>query len=451
MIHNFPYTDFHELNLDWLMKDIRKLEDAMREFKATNTLEYMGEWDITKSYPENSIVVDGNIGYISIKPVPAGIAITNTEYWVEVANYTAQMANLGNRVTALETDVAALDAAVGNFESAISSKQSLLMPGTKIYCVGNSYAWGSGGNPVPPSGDRGWPYYMSQLTGCSYERMCQNGGDFISTSTSGATYPNMTYRQALTQYIASKTADELAEFDYVIFGGGYNDHANAKSNYTALVTEIRTTIQLVRQHFINAKIVLIPLMADTHMDNANNPIEDEYIAFMTAWTNAAAQEGCLTCTNTHGWTFGRSALGAGDNIHLNDDGYNRVARYMTAVINGWTGSFLGYYAVTWDASVTPTYQLLTLNNGICTLQAQLEITGTSLGNTQQVIGSIATAAYLAPQKLSHYFAAYTYSTSHYDPFIMSVRTNGDIRIEYNTTNKPNDTRIYISTSWPAGI
>ena len=444
MIHDFPYTDFHELNLDYLMKEIRKLEVAMADFKATNTLEYRGEWDITKSYPENSIVVDGNIGYISLKPVPAGVDISNEDYWIAVANYTAQLANLGNRVTTLESEVSDIQQDMAAFES----KESRLAAGTKIYCVGNSFVWGSGGSPVPPSSDRGWAYYMAQLTGCTYDRMCQNGGDFLSTSTSGATYPNMTYRQALNAFIASKTVDELAEYDYVIFGGGYNDHAQALSNYTALVTEIRTTIQLVRTNFTNAKIVLIPLMADTFKDNANNAIESEYQAFMTAWVNAAVQEGCLTCTNTASWTYGRTALGAGDNIHLNDDGYNRVARYMTAVVNGWTGSFLGYYAISWESGVTPTYQLLTVNNGIATLQAQLEVTGTALGNTQQVIGSISTAAYIAPNYLSHYFTAYTYSSGHYDPFMMSIRSNGDIRIEYNTTNKPNDTRIYISTSWP---
>lgn len=449
--HSYPYTNSHELNTDYLYYSIRALAEEMHNFEIVNNLEYCGLFDISKNYEKYSIVIDGNNnGYISIQPVPAGINLTNTDYWIEVANFTAQMADYGNRINALENDVAALDNVVGTFDSKITAKENKLTAGTKIYCVGNSFVWGSGGSPVPPSGDRGWAYYMAQLTGCTYERMCQNGGDFLATATAGATFPNKTYRQALTEYVGTKTAEELAAFDYVIFGGGYNDHQDALTNYSGLVSEIRTTIRYVKTNFPNAKIVLIPLMANTFKNNADAAIEDEYVAYMTAWTNAAVQEGCLTTTHSHEWTYKRTELAAGDNIHLNDDGYNRIARYMTAVINGWNGAFYGYYYISWANNVTPSYSLLMVNDGIVTLQAQISVTGTNLGNTQQVIGSISTADYLAPNKVSHYFAGYTYSTGHYDPFIMSIRTNGDIRIEYNTSNKPNDTTIYISTSWRAG-
>lgn len=444
-IRNFPYTDYHDLNLDWLMQQITSLEQQMHDFVLANQFIYCGQWDINTGYQKYSIVVDNNVGYVSIQPVPSGIALNNTAYWVEIANFTALIGNLGTRMTAAENDIAALQNDMTILEPYVKAKESRLTSGTKIYCVGNSFAWGSGG-----VGDQGWPYHMQQLTGCTMERMCQNGGDFLSTSTPGATYPNMTYRQALTAFVGTKTADELAEYDYVIFGGGYNDHAQ---NYTSLVTEIRTTIQYVKSKFPNAKVVLIPLMATTFQANDNSYIETEYLMYLTAWANAAAQEGCLTCTNTHDWTYGRTAFqGSGNsNIHLNDDGYNRVARYMTAVINGWDGVLPGYYSISWETGITATYELMTANSGMVELQAQLETTLTSIGSAEVKIGSISTADYLAPHMLTHYFMGMAYAGTTFTPIALKVGTNGDISILKQSGTFTNSSRIYISTSWRQGV
>lgn len=452
--HEYPYTDFHEMNLDWILRRIKQLTKEMIDFEAVNTISYEGEWDITKGYARWSVVVDNGIGYIAIQPVPSGIALTNTDYWVDIAEFSTIIAGLGQRVVQAENDIDTLQNDLSDVAEEVAGKFSRLTSGTKIYCVGNSFVWGSGGAPVPPSGDRGWAYYMSQLTGCTYERMCQNGGDFLSRATSGATFPNKTYREALAEYVASKTQEQLDDFDYVIFGGGYNDHSEAFSNYTGLVSEIRTTIRYVKQHFRNAKVVLIPLMADTFKNNADQGIEKEYLAYMTAWTNASIQEGCLTCEDTYTWTFRRTAFGAGDNIHLNDDGYQRIARYMTAVIEGWDGKLFGYYAVTWN-NVSATYELLTSSDGMAQLQAQLDCSGITLGSSEQLIGNISTASYLAPNILTHYFTGFLYNSSSavqkFIPVACSISTSGNIYILKQDGIPSGYTRLYISTSWRQGI
>lgn len=461
-LNKYPYTDFHEMNLDWILCQLKRITKDIQDFKVVNKITYEGEWDITKGYARWSIVMDNGIGYIAIKPVPSGVPLTDEDYWQNIAEFSPITAGLGERVEELEDGVSALEDNITGIENelmGLRGKLSRLTSGTKIYCVGNSYVWGSGGEPVSPSGDRGWAYYMAQLTGCTYERMCQNGGDFINPATSGATYPNMTYREALAEYVSGKTEEELAEFDYVIFGGGYNDHQYALNSYSSLVSEIRATIRYAKLHFPNAKIVLIPLMADTFLTNDNTKIEKEYLAYMTAWVNASVQEGCLTCENTVQWTYGRTSFGAGDNIHLNDDGYQRVARYMTAVINGWDGVLSGYYATTWENDVTPTYELLTANNGVAQLQAQLDISGLeNVGQAHIKIGSFATAKYLAPHYLTHYFTGYLYNSSSgtqaFLPVTMSIDTDtGDIYILKQTTlTIPSGyTRLYISTSWKQGI
>ena len=85
LFDQFPYTNFHELNLDWLIKLIKELENTVNNFVALNTIKYADpiQWNITTQYEANTVVVDPQTGtaYISSKAVPAGVALTNTDYW----------------------------------------------------------------------------------------------------------------------------------------------------------------------------------------------------------------------------------------------------------------------------------------------------------------------------------------------------------------------------------
>lgn len=88
-LSQFPYSDFHEMNLDWILKRIKELAAEMNDFEAANTVEYLGIWDITKQYQKWSIVLDTQSGYLKIAKeiVPAGIAITNDAYWMLVSPF----------------------------------------------------------------------------------------------------------------------------------------------------------------------------------------------------------------------------------------------------------------------------------------------------------------------------------------------------------------------------
>ena len=85
MFDQFPYTNFHELNLEWILKALKEIEKTMSEFVAINSLKYADpiQWDITAQYEKNTIVIDPLTGtaYISVAPVPVGVLITNTDYW----------------------------------------------------------------------------------------------------------------------------------------------------------------------------------------------------------------------------------------------------------------------------------------------------------------------------------------------------------------------------------
>ena len=88
-INQFPYSDFHEMNLDWIIKTIKALAAEMHGFEAANSVEYKGSWNITTQYPAWSIVINDATSdmMISKKAVPSGIDITNTEYWMLVSPF----------------------------------------------------------------------------------------------------------------------------------------------------------------------------------------------------------------------------------------------------------------------------------------------------------------------------------------------------------------------------
>ena len=88
-INQFPYLDTHELNLDWIIKTVKALTAEMHGFEAANSVEYKGIWNITTQYPAWSIVLDevNSNMMISTKPVPTGVDISNTEYWILVSPF----------------------------------------------------------------------------------------------------------------------------------------------------------------------------------------------------------------------------------------------------------------------------------------------------------------------------------------------------------------------------
>lgn len=86
-LNHYPYSDLHELNLDWIIKEVKNLHDQQESFFALNQVKYLGVWDITKQYTAWSVVFYGDIAYMSVKTVPAGIYIDNTDYWMYISKF----------------------------------------------------------------------------------------------------------------------------------------------------------------------------------------------------------------------------------------------------------------------------------------------------------------------------------------------------------------------------
>lgn len=70
---------------------VSKVIDVMQQYIETSSISYADpiQWDITKQYPRNTVVVTVNgDGYLSTQPVPIGIDIDNEDYWTKIGNFS---------------------------------------------------------------------------------------------------------------------------------------------------------------------------------------------------------------------------------------------------------------------------------------------------------------------------------------------------------------------------
>ena len=102
-MNRFAYTDFHELNADWIIRTMMELINQVENFVSLNAIKYADpiQWNITSQYEKNTIVIDPQTGtaYISVQPVPSGITIYNTDYWTEVFSLNRFITAANNNFT----------------------------------------------------------------------------------------------------------------------------------------------------------------------------------------------------------------------------------------------------------------------------------------------------------------------------------------------------------------
>lgn len=111
----FPHTRSYEGDLGYILKTVIDLEHKYHEFFLENNIKFADpiEWNITTQYQAYTIVADVNneLAYISKKPVPVNILLSNTEYWQcigsLVTDYEARqmIAVLQSTVTSLSSSL----------------------------------------------------------------------------------------------------------------------------------------------------------------------------------------------------------------------------------------------------------------------------------------------------------------------------------------------------------
>lgn len=97
-----------------LCKVVSKINELIDRPWGINIADPM-EWDITEQYPQYTIVVDNEgTAYISKEAVPAGVAITNEDYWLPVFPY-------GINLRSIKENIAPIASETGNITEAMSN------------------------------------------------------------------------------------------------------------------------------------------------------------------------------------------------------------------------------------------------------------------------------------------------------------------------------------------
>lgn len=94
---------YYQYDLGWMVEEIKKLINSVNSLYDYEIIHYADpiNWSITSQYTKSTVVIDSKTGdaYISKQDVPAGIEISNTEYWLSIFNFQVQLEPIFNEIS----------------------------------------------------------------------------------------------------------------------------------------------------------------------------------------------------------------------------------------------------------------------------------------------------------------------------------------------------------------
>lgn len=356
----YPYTDFHELNLDWLLKAVRELAAEIKDFEIVNQFTYEGDWDITKQYKKFAIVtVNGTEGYISLQAVPSGVDITNGDYWAMIADYTAVIGGLGARILALENKVNDLETRIGiDYES--------------VVWIGDSYtSAGSLGSDV----DKRFSTLVSSYLGLTEHNYAVGGTGYKYGSTPYTTQ----VANAVADFVAQGYDQTKVKYCFVI--GNRND-ADASYGWSEYATAIDNVLNTLSNFYTNAQLIVIPALWDA------KPCKELMIRYA-----GIIQERCQLHNNVtffdNAWTWlqgheNEILYQNGADVHPNVVGHQRLASHILNCLDGSNYSFMTTYEFTPDsvaAGVSDFYGQIKIVNNIAYFKCRFKTSASTISGS----------------------------------------------------------------------
>lgn len=177
-IHRAPYTNFHDLNLDWIMDELNEFNTELTNFVSLATIKYADpiQWDITSQYEANTVVVDSNgNAYLSVQPVPSGVSLDRTDFWTKIGNFDELWADVKKAITPNDeghSPTATADRAVND----LVWVNGALVRVTRVMIAGDAYVPGS--NCVSSSTNEVLHYLINAFNeGLSAEKTAREHAD----------------------------------------------------------------------------------------------------------------------------------------------------------------------------------------------------------------------------------------------------------------------------------
>lgn len=213
-IHKAPYTNFHDLNLDWIMDELNEFNTNLTNFVSLATIKYANpiQWDITSQYEANTVVVDSNgNAYLSVQPVPSGVSLDRTEFWTKIGNFDALWANVKKAITPVDEGHSTTTTANRAVNDLVWVDGALVRV-TKAMIAGDAYVPGS--NCVSSSTNEVLHYLITAFNeGLNAEKTAREDADTQLQTAIGAekTARKNADTQLQTAIDTEKTARENAD------------------------------------------------------------------------------------------------------------------------------------------------------------------------------------------------------------------------------------------------
>lgn len=144
-IHKAPYTNFHDLNLDWIIEALNEFNTKLTDFVSLSTIKYADpiQWNITSQYEANTVVVDSNgNAYLSVKPVPVGVSLERTEYWTKIGNFDELWKSIKAAITPFDEKLKTTASATRGINTLVWLDNKLYRV-TKYMQIGTEYVPGT--------------------------------------------------------------------------------------------------------------------------------------------------------------------------------------------------------------------------------------------------------------------------------------------------------------------
>lgn len=259
--------------------------------------------DSTRSY-EALEMVQNAIGdsFTSKKPVPIGVALTNSEYWVQTGNFNSQLSLLQSEV------------------ATIPHKK-------KVLVLGDSYAQGIGSSKTMGE-------WIEDLTGWDCDTYYEGGCGYLRESA------NLKKMIDVVGYAIAGETEPLQVTDVVLAASVYNDSGlSSDPSFTKanFATQLTNCVNALRSVFTNAKITVIPGLWVTSQVNST------LVNIATWLADTARVLGCGYDPDSLNWLQIFIGVASSDNVHPNSSGYEIISSHIASVIEGTRPSLIDTY------------------------------------------------------------------------------------------------------------
>lgn len=273
----------------------------------------MGEWNADASYEALSIVQYLNGSYTSKKAVPAGVPISNTEYWVQTGQYNAQMEEYRQEVNAVMEQVNSINSRLDDDDSKIANNATPLkdIAGKNIAIFGDSISdenitWSNKVNNV-------WVKHFRTFVEST-------GGTVTNYAKSGMAFTIATDGKTIADAINNANLDNI---DTVIIFGGVNDYLNdAKIGvyYSNTETELWGALNSIRDLRSKNVYVITPMNTDSRGSANLYATLAKYRKVIGAWAEYCGYS-----------IINGNEISGFDGSHLLDDGLHPSNEYTKII------------------------------------------------------------------------------------------------------------------------